>query len=274
MLVADLAQRDRGDLGDLVDHAPGVGRVGEPVADPRARSSAAATRSRMMSSCRKFSPTNSSSPLPSSSLRFGISAVCGIGMPERVLEERGHREPVGDRADHRRLGAGVDEAPEAVLAERGDVHDGGEARSSATATVRIRRSPRRRASSAAGSGVMSGDRGRSRWRRAAAIAPMPTRRRARMPRMSRTVITFGTFDVFHVGHLRVIERAAALGDRLVVGRVGRRAQPAQEGPRAGLQRGASGSRSWPPCGSSTRSSSRRASSSSATTSSSTAPTCW
>jgi choline-phosphate cytidylyltransferase len=32
-----------------------------------------------------------------------------------------------------------------------------------------------------------------------------------------TVITFGTFDVFHVGHLRVIERARALGDRLVVG---------------------------------------------------------
>ncbi len=32
-----------------------------------------------------------------------------------------------------------------------------------------------------------------------------------------TVITFGTFDVFHIGHLRVIERAAALGDRLVVG---------------------------------------------------------
>jgi choline-phosphate cytidylyltransferase len=41
--------------------------------------------------------------------------------------------------------------------------------------------------------------------------------RARMPRMSRTVITFGTFDVFHVGHLRVLERAAELGDRLVVG---------------------------------------------------------
>jgi len=35
--------------------------------------------------------------------------------------------------------------------------------------------------------------------------------------MTRTVVTFGTFDVFHVGHLRVIERAAALGDRLVVG---------------------------------------------------------
>ena len=35
--------------------------------------------------------------------------------------------------------------------------------------------------------------------------------------MSRTVITFGTFDVFHVGHLKVIQRAAELGDRLVVG---------------------------------------------------------
>ncbi len=34
---------------------------------------------------------------------------------------------------------------------------------------------------------------------------------------ARTVITFGTFDVFHVGHVRVLERAAALGDRLVVG---------------------------------------------------------
>ncbi|MEO5743857.1 MAG: adenylyltransferase/cytidyltransferase family protein [Terracoccus sp.] len=34
---------------------------------------------------------------------------------------------------------------------------------------------------------------------------------------NRTVITFGTFDVFHVGHVRVLARAAALGDRLVVG---------------------------------------------------------
>ena len=31
------------------------------------------------------------------------------------------------------------------------------------------------------------------------------------------VITFGTFDVFHIGHLRIIERASALGDRLIVG---------------------------------------------------------
>jgi glycerol-3-phosphate cytidylyltransferase len=31
------------------------------------------------------------------------------------------------------------------------------------------------------------------------------------------VVTFGTFDVFHVGHLRLLERARALGDELVVG---------------------------------------------------------
>lgn len=35
--------------------------------------------------------------------------------------------------------------------------------------------------------------------------------------MGRTVITFGTFDVFHVGHVRMLERASAFGDRLVVG---------------------------------------------------------
>jgi glycerol-3-phosphate cytidylyltransferase len=33
----------------------------------------------------------------------------------------------------------------------------------------------------------------------------------------RTVITFGTYDLFHYGHLRVLERAAQRGDRLVVG---------------------------------------------------------
>lgn len=32
-----------------------------------------------------------------------------------------------------------------------------------------------------------------------------------------TVVTFGTFDVLHIGHLRILERAAALGSRLVVG---------------------------------------------------------
>lgn len=31
-----------------------------------------------------------------------------------------------------------------------------------------------------------------------------------------TVITYGTFDLFHIGHLNVLERLRALGDRLVV----------------------------------------------------------
>lgn len=33
----------------------------------------------------------------------------------------------------------------------------------------------------------------------------------------KTVLTYGTFDLFHVGHLRLLERLRALGDRLVVG---------------------------------------------------------
>ena len=31
------------------------------------------------------------------------------------------------------------------------------------------------------------------------------------------IITFGTFDVFHVGHVNILQRAASLGDCLLVG---------------------------------------------------------
>jgi glycerol-3-phosphate cytidylyltransferase len=31
------------------------------------------------------------------------------------------------------------------------------------------------------------------------------------------VITFGTFDVFHAGHVKILERARAMGDFLIVG---------------------------------------------------------
>ena len=31
------------------------------------------------------------------------------------------------------------------------------------------------------------------------------------------VITFGTYDVLHVGHVRILQRARALGDYLIVG---------------------------------------------------------
>lgn len=34
---------------------------------------------------------------------------------------------------------------------------------------------------------------------------------------SRVVITYGTFDLFHIGHLNLLERLSALGDRLIVG---------------------------------------------------------
>ncbi|MEW9799433.1 adenylyltransferase/cytidyltransferase family protein [Alteromonas sp. CYL-A6] len=33
----------------------------------------------------------------------------------------------------------------------------------------------------------------------------------------KTVVTYGTFDLFHVGHVRLLKRLKALGDRLVVG---------------------------------------------------------
>lgn len=33
----------------------------------------------------------------------------------------------------------------------------------------------------------------------------------------RTVITYGTFDLFHVGHVKLLKRLRALGDRLIVG---------------------------------------------------------
>lgn len=31
------------------------------------------------------------------------------------------------------------------------------------------------------------------------------------------VITFGTFDILHIGHINILRRARAMGDRLVVG---------------------------------------------------------
>jgi len=34
--------------------------------------------------------------------------------------------------------------------------------------------------------------------------------------MKKRVITYGTFDMFHIGHLRLLQRLAALGDELIV----------------------------------------------------------
>ena len=32
-----------------------------------------------------------------------------------------------------------------------------------------------------------------------------------------TIITFGTFDLLHIGHIKILERAKSLGDKLIVG---------------------------------------------------------
>lgn len=33
----------------------------------------------------------------------------------------------------------------------------------------------------------------------------------------KTILTYGTFDLFHIGHLRLIQRLSAMGDRLIIG---------------------------------------------------------
>ena len=34
--------------------------------------------------------------------------------------------------------------------------------------------------------------------------------------MVKTIITYGTFDMFHIGHLKLLQRLAELGDEVIV----------------------------------------------------------
>ena len=77
----------------------------------RVSTSADRSCSTTTSRVRKWSVTNSPSLVASSSFLRGTRAVCGIGSPSRPLEQRGHREPVGQPTDHRRLGAGPQPRP-------------------------------------------------------------------------------------------------------------------------------------------------------------------
>jgi choline-phosphate cytidylyltransferase len=36
----------------------------------------------------------------------------------------------------------------------------------------------------------------------------------------KTVVTYGTFDLIHKGHINILKRAKALGDKLIVGVTG------------------------------------------------------
>ena len=119
----------------------------------RSETPAAATRSRMMSSCRKFSPTNSSRLRPRSSLRSGISAVCGIGRPSGCLNR-------AVTANQSAIAPTIEASAPALTNPSQPswpsvaTYTAAASTSRLTAMVRIWRRPRRRASSAAGSGVI------------------------------------------------------------------------------------------------------------------------
>ena len=174
VVVADLAERDHGHLGHLVDHAPGVGRLRQPGPDPGGdRRGGHPLADDVL--LEEVLPHELLEPLAQLVLALGHERGVRDRQAERVLEQRRHREPVGDRADHRRLGARVDEPPEPVAPQRGGVHAGSEqqqahgdrphpAQPAATGLVhpgigrdqgdrrRARRGARRRASGGGGGG--------------------------------------------------------------------------------------------------------------------------
>ena len=142
VLVADLAQPDRGDLGDLVDH---------PAHVARARRATVPTRSEMARRRDPLAddrPPGGSSPprtprgsRPSSSLRRGISAVCGTGRPSGCLNSAvtANQSAIAPTID---ASAPALTKPEEAVAGRGSRGTPRAANTSSdTASVRIRRRP-------------------------------------------------------------------------------------------------------------------------------------
>ena len=113
---------------------------------------ALASRSRITCSCRKFSAMNCSRPRPRSSLRFGISAVCGIGRPSGCLNS-------AVTANQSAIAPTIDASAPAFTKPSTPpwpcvaTYTTAANTSSDSATVRIRRSRTRRSSSASGLGV-------------------------------------------------------------------------------------------------------------------------
>ena len=102
--------------GELRGDPVGVGRLRDP-ARRRARGiSTRASLSRTTSSDRKFSPTKSPRLSPSTSFLRRDDRGVRDRQPERAAEQRRHREPVGQRADHAGLGHGADVADPAGAA--------------------------------------------------------------------------------------------------------------------------------------------------------------
>ena len=94
-------------VGGVAGEPGGVVRLGQPGGQP-GHDRGARTRSTMMSGVRKLVWTKSPSVSPNWSLRSTMIAVWGMGMRERVAEQGGDREPVGQAADHAGLDRGLE----------------------------------------------------------------------------------------------------------------------------------------------------------------------
>ncbi len=109
VVVAHLAQAEDGDLGDLVDDAAYVRGIVQPLADPQ-RDGRGRDPLADDPLLEEVLADELLQPAPELVLALRDQRRVRDRDAERVLEERRDGEPVGDRADHRRLGAGVDEA--------------------------------------------------------------------------------------------------------------------------------------------------------------------